>query len=268
VNRLSLGVQSLDDDKLRRLGRIHGADEARAAVAEARAAGFDDMNLDLMYALPRQTPTEAAADLDALLALNPSHLSYYQLTLEPGTAFHHRPPPLPTDEAAWRMHEAAQHRLGLAGLAQYEVSAWSRPGHESAHNRNYWRFGDYLGIGAGAHGKLTDPSSGCIRRMTKQQWPNRYMTTAGGEEAVVDAAIPAGADLEFEFLLNALRLSEGFDRTLFETRTGMPWNALRRRLASATNRGLLHMERERVRCTDLGRRHLDGLLVELLPDAA
>lgn len=266
VNRLSIGVQSLDDAMLARLGRIHDAFEARAAVTAARAAGFDELNLDMMYGLPEQTPEAAAADLDALIALAPEHISYYQLALEPGTPFHNRPPPMPADETAWRMHTQARARLGRTGFEQYEVSAWARPGHPCRHNRVYWRFGDYLGIGAGAHGKLTDPDSGRIERRAKHPMPNHYRAHAGGPDGLAEQQILAPTDVRFEFLMNALRLNEGFDRTTFEARTGADWPALIAELKPRAEQGLLDIGREHVACTELGARHLDGLLAGLLPD--
>ncbi|MDT0633767.1 radical SAM family heme chaperone HemW [Spectribacter hydrogenoxidans] len=264
VNRLSIGVQSLNDQALQRLGRIHDAAAARDAVASARAAGFDNFNLDLMYALPTQSTTDADADLQALLSTAPPHVSRYQLTLEPGTAFHARPPTLPDSEAAWTMHRRGARALTTAGLRAYEISAWARPGFESRHNRNYWLFGDYLGIGAGAHGKLTD-REGHILRRAKQPLPNLYRrdpVTPAAEHRV------APDDARFEFLMNGLRLTDGFDRHCFETRTGGDWARLLRELAPAMDRGLVESHAGGVRCTALGGRHLDTLLTDLLPSAA
>lgn len=265
VNRLSLGVQSLDDAMLERLGRIHDAEQARTAVAMARAAGFDNFNLDLMYALPEQDAAAAERDLEALIALEPEHVSCYQLTLEPGTPFHHRPPPLPDHDTAWAMHTAAAERLNATGYRQYEVSAWARPGRECRHNVNYWRFGDYLGIGAGAHGKLT-AADGRVLRRTKQHLPNRYTATAGDTDGIADERIPGAADLRFEFLMNALRLNDGFEAATYTAHTGLPGEEIET-LAGAHPR-LLRLNDGRLRCTDLGRRHLDALLAELLPEAA
>lgn len=266
INRLSIGVQSLDDGMLQRLGRIHDSDDARTAVAAARAAGFDDLNLDMMFGLPEQSVAAAAADLAALTALAPEHISYYQLTLEPGTPFHNRPPPLPGDETSWHMHEQARDQLQRAGFEQYEVSAWSQPGRACRHNRIYWRFGDYLGIGAGAHGKLTDPVSGQVQRRAKQPMPNHYQANAGGPDAVVDQQDLSAADRRFEFLMNALRLNDGFDRATFETRTGGCWPTLIDELSPWANAGLLALADEQVTCTELGARHLDTLLSALLPE--
>lgn len=264
VNRLSLGVQSLDDATLKRLGRIHDAGQARAAAAAARAAGFGNLNLDLMYALPEQGSDAAARDLEALIALEPEHISYYQLTLEPGTPFHHRPPPLPDHDTAWEMHAAAAKRLPAAGYEPYEVSAWARPGRTCRHNLNYWRFGDYLGIGAGAHGKLTT-ADGRVLRRAKQHLPNRYTAAAGSADGIAGERVLDADDRRFEFLMNALRLEEGFEIATFTSRTGLPTTELA--TLAAEHPRLLRLKDSRLRCTDLGRRHLDTLLAELLPFA-
>ena len=265
VNRLSLGIQSLDDAMLVRLGRIHGADEARAAVAAARAAGFDNINLDMMFALPQQTPAEAETDLRALIALAPEHISYYQLTLEPGTPFFHRPPAVPDGDRAADMHSRAQQWLAPADYTAYEVSAWARPGRRCAHNLNYWQFGDYLGIGAGAHGKFTD-AGGHVWRRHKQPMPRRYQRGAGGPDAVAGERMLDAADQRFEFLMNALRLHDGFTPAAFEQRGGGTRAELDALLAAAP--GMLEQHQGRVRCTALGAAHLDTLLERLLPDAA
>ncbi|ROR34133.1 oxygen-independent coproporphyrinogen-3 oxidase [Inmirania thermothiophila] len=264
VNRLSLGVQSLDDAMLRALGRIHDAAAARAAVREARAAGFDNLNIDLMYGLPGQDREAAEADLEAALALAPDHVSYYQLTLEPGTAFHRRPPPLPGDDALWAMQLAGERRLRRAGLVRYEVSAYARPGRRCRHNLNYWRFGDYLGVGPGAHGKRT-AADGTVLRRAKPRAPAAYLAGAPVREEAV-----AGPMLALEFALNALRLPGGFERDLWRRRTGRPWAELGRRLARPAALGLVRLG-PRVRPTRRGLRHLDGLLalmVETVPGEA
>ncbi|MBU6478245.1 MAG: radical SAM family heme chaperone HemW, partial [Xanthomonadaceae bacterium] len=207
VNRISFGVQSFDDEKLRALGRIHSSGEAESAVKLAQDAGYTNINLDLMYALPNQNLDDALADIERAIALQPAHLSHYQLTLEPGTPFARRPPPLPDHDAAWDMQEACQARLANAGYAQYEVSAYAQSGRRCRHNLNYWQFGDYLGIGAGAHGKLTNERA--VRRRWKTRSPVAYLQNArtpqriGGDETVDAEQLP------FEFMLNALRLNEG-----------------------------------------------------------
>ncbi len=262
VNRLSMGVQSLDDAQLKALGRIHGADEARAAVAMARQAGFDNLNLDLMFALPRQTEAEAVQDLAQLIALAPEHISYYHLTLEPNTAFAARPPPLPDSDSAYAMLEAGQAQLAAAGYAQYETSAYARPGRAAAHNRNYWTFGDYLGIGAGAHGKRTFADR--IERRARHKHPRSFMETAGSAASLQEVRTVAGDELIFEYCLNALRLHEGFAKADFEARTGLAFSALEPRLERQRQKGLIAMDATRVWPTPLGRDHLNHLLRELL----
>ena len=262
VNRLSMGVQSLDDAKLKALGRIHGAQEARDAVAMARAAGFDNFNLDLMFALPAQTVAEAAQDLAQLIALAPTHISYYHLTLEPNTAFYRAPPPLPDSDSAYAMLEAGQAALAAAGYVQYETSAYAQTGREAAHNRNYWTFGDYLGIGAGAHGKRT--LNGVVERRARHKHPKTYLETAGSVASLQEQRTVAGDELAFEYCLNALRLHEGFAIADFEARTGLPFAALEPRLEKQRQKGLIRMTDGRVQPTPLGRDHLNTLLTELL----
>jgi len=217
VNRVSLGVQSFDDEALRRIGRIHGADEARRAVRLAQDDGIDNINLDLMYALPQQSEQGALADVAEAVALAPQHISHYQLTLEPNTLFAARPPKLPNDDAAWAMQERCQAALADSGYAQYEVSAYARDGRECRHNLNYWRFGDYLGIGAGAHGKLTAPD-GAIRRTWKLKHPERYLAAAAGAERLGGDDLVPPEQRPFEYMLNALRLNEGFALSAFAAR--------------------------------------------------
>lgn len=261
VNRLSIGIQSLDDTQLKTLGRIHGAAEARRAVAAAHAAGFDNFNLDMMYALPQQTLVQARIDLEQLLALEPAHISYYQLTLEAGTPFYHQPPPLPDDELAWEMQLQGQTLLAAQGYEQYEVSAYARSGRQSRHNLNYWQFGDYLGIGAGAHGKL-NKAPGQVWRREKLKFPQAYMQAAGSPRQYArNEAVPV-EDLPFEYLLNALRLNVGFDLDHFRKHSGGTPATLDRAFA----KGLLERSGGQVRCTPLGQQHLNALLRDLLPE--
>ncbi len=264
VNRISIGVQSFDDRALAGLGRIHSGKEAGTAVAAAFAAGFENGNLDLMFALPGQTPGEAALDVEHALRLGTRHLSYYQLTLEPNTAFHAHPPPLPDDETAWRMQAAGRRLLEAAGYRQYEVSAYARRGFECRHNLNYWLFGDYIGIGAGAHGKLTD-ERGLVRRTRRPRDPGRYLAAVSGPPQAAEERVLAETDLLFEFMLNALRLKSGFTFALFEARTGLPASRLAKRVAAAEARGLLAVEGESVRATPLGWRFLNDLVAIFLP---
>jgi oxygen-independent coproporphyrinogen-3 oxidase len=239
VNRVSLGAQSFDDGKLEQLGRIHAAREVEAAVADLRDAGIENFNLDLMYALPEQTLAEAVADVARAVELGPAHLSHYQLTLEPGTPFARRPPALPDDEAAYDMQLACQEAIASAGFAQYEVSGYAQPGRRCAHNLNYWRFGDYVGIGAGAHGKLTDLARGAIVRTARARHPAAYLAAGEPAARIAETRLVQPGELPFEFALNVLRLNEGFDLELFETRTGLPGAVLERPLADAMSRGLL-----------------------------
>lgn len=262
VNRLSIGVQSLDDVQLKRLGRIHGREEAIAAYRTARDAGFDNINLDLMFALPQQTPDEALADLRAACALAPEHLSYYQLTLEPNTEFAAHPPVLPDDEAAWTMQLAGQALLAEHGYAQYEVSAYASADRQCRHNRNYWEFGDYLGIGAGAHGKLS--GAGSIVRRARHKHPRSYLKGAGGATAIQEDRIVAAGELPFEFAMNTLRLNQGFSLAEFERRTGLPAAALDAALNQARKKGLIEDEGGHIRASAFGRAHLNALLREFL----
>lgn len=260
VNRLSFGVQSFDDDKLRRLGRIHSAADAERAIREARAAGYSNFNLDLMYALPEQTLAGALDDIERALALSPTHLSHYQLTLEPNTLFAAKPPTLPDEDSAWDMQEACQSRLAEAGYAQYEVSAYARVNLRSVHNVNYWTFGDYLGIGAGAHGKLSDAGRGTIVRTTKLKLPRSYLERAAQAEAFGGVAEVVASERPFEFMMNALRLNEGVDAALFAERTGLDAKAIEPRMRDGRERGWLHSDPSCIVATELGRRYLNDVI--------
>ena len=261
INRLSFGIQSFDDGCLQRLGRIHDSREAVAAVELARAAGFDNFNLDLMYALPGQTLAMAQDDIARAIALEPTHVSHYQLTLEPNTVFAARPPRgIPDHDAAWDMQEACQAMLADAGYAQYETSAYARPGRQCAHNLNYWRFGDYLGIGAGAHGKLTLGAEQAILRRWKLKHPTAYLAHAGSDAAIGGDERIGPERRPFDFMLNALRLNEGFALSLFEARTGLPRSAIAARLDAAIERGWLESDGERVVPTEFGRRFANDVI--------
>ena len=253
VNRLSLGVQSFDDDRLRRLGRIHDAGQARKAFELARSAGFDNINLDLMYGLPGQSKAQALADLDQALSLEPEHLSWYQLTLEPNTPFHHRPPPLPDHETLWAIQEAGLARLAGAGYVRYEISAFARPGRRCRHNLNYWCYGDYLGIGAGAHGKLTQ--GGDIGRYRKARHPRDYLN----DQRRLDWRQVPPSERPLEFLMNALRLVDGVEEALFSARTGLASAVLEPGLSRLRAEGLL--EPGRLQATPRGLDFLDELLL-------
>ncbi|WP_346765473.1 radical SAM family heme chaperone HemW [Thioalkalivibrio sp. XN8] len=261
VNRVSLGVQSFQPGLLQAIGRIHDAREAGLAIEELARAGIDNFNLDLMYGLPGQSAAAAAADLEAALQAGPPHLSLYQLTLEPGTPFHRRPPELPDEDSCWAMECAATERLAAAGYRRYEVSAWARPGRECRHNLNYWSFGDYLGLGAGAHGKLT-LSDGRVLRRRRRRRPLGWLEgpRLEGEDR------PGPEALVFEFMLNALRLVDGFSVESFESRTGLPVAAALPGLGEAERLGLLTASAAgRWTPTALGRRFLNDVQALFLP---
>jgi oxygen-independent coproporphyrinogen-3 oxidase len=261
VNRISIGVQSFDDRMLAALGRIHSAEEARRAI-DAALASFDNVNIDLMYALPGQTPAMARADLDEALRFGLPHVSAYQLTLEPNTVFWSKPPALPEHDVAADMQLAAEEQLGVAGYEHYETSAFARPGRRCRHNLNYWQFGDYLGIGAGAHGKLSFPDR--VTRHARAKQPNEYMKP----DARVEESVVPAAELPFEFMLNALRLVDGFDVALFNERTGLPFQIVQPHLEGVEKRGLVARDWKRIRPTERGRRFLNDLLEAFLPAAS
>lgn len=263
VTRVSLGVQSFDDRLLAAIGRIHDGREARAAVDVALAT-FERVNLDLMYALPGQDIKQALADLGTAIASGVGHLSCYHLTLEPNTPFAHQPPPLPDADLAADMQEAIEHTLADAGFHHYEISAFARRGEQCRHNLNYWTFGDYLGIGAGAHGKLS--SHWGIERQMRHKHPERYLAAAASGEFIQDKREVSVAELPFEFMMNALRLIDGVPAALFAARTGIPLAAIAAPLAEARGRALLAYEPERLRPTTLGRRFLNDLLQLFLDD--
>ena len=255
VNRLSFGVQSFDDGCLQRLGRIHDSAEAERAIKLAQDAGYANFNIDLMYALPGQTLAMAEHDIERAFALQPTHLSHYQLTLEPNTVFAAKPPEgIPDEDASWDIQEHCQRLIASAGFEHYEVSAYAKPGAQCVHNRNYWLFGDYLGIGAGAHGKLTLPAQDGILRRWKLKHPVAYMAGAtsdariGGDEWLNASRRP------FDFMLNALRLTGGFDLSMFEARTGLPRASIADELQTAIARGWIAVEGDHVHPTELGQR--------------
>jgi oxygen-independent coproporphyrinogen-3 oxidase len=263
VNRLSVGIQSFDPKHLKALGRVHDEREARAA-AEAALAIFGNVNFDLMYALPRQTVEEAEADLAAALEFAPPHLSFYQLTLEPNTLFHRYPPPLPDDDSAADIEDRVHATLANAGYSHYETSAYAQPGRECRHNRNYWRFGDYLGIGAGAHSKLSFPAR--VVRQVRHKQPKQYLEQVAAGAPLVENAEVTRNDIGFEFMLNALRLTAGVPAALFAERTGFPLALVQRELGQAEARGLLERNPTTIRPTELGRRFLNDLQALFLAD--
>jgi putative oxygen-independent coproporphyrinogen III oxidase len=270
INRVSLGAQSFSPRALERLGRIHCVEDTQRAVAELHAAGLGNFNLDLMYALPQQTLEEAVADVREALALEPAHISHYQLALEPGTVFHARPPPLPDEDAAFTIQSECQRLLAESGFEQYEVSAYARRGARCRHNLNYWLFGDYVGVGAGAHGKISLGVPERVLRTEKPKQPRDYLerlrtARAPRLQAVVgERRWVARADLPFEFMLNALRLNEGFATADFEARTGLSMDAAEPALGIASSRGLVQPTADGWRPTELGSRFLNDLQASFL----
>jgi len=253
VNRLSIGVQSFADERLAALGRVHSAADATAAIEHARAAGFERLNIDLMYGLPGQDVAGAVADLERAIATGVDHVSWYQLTLEPNTVFWSDPPALPDEDTVAEMEMAGRERLRAAGFDRYEISAWARgPAARCQHNLNYWTFGDYLGIGAGAHGKLTLAADDAIERRARVRAPEAYLERAAGPQRIAHRRRLSAADAAFEFVLNALRLPEGFSAGAFTERTGVAFAWLRRAVAEAERRGLVERTLEGVRPTPLG----------------
>ncbi|HWR95109.1 MAG TPA: radical SAM family heme chaperone HemW [Arenimonas sp.] len=261
VNRLSFGVQSFDDGCLQRLGRIHDAERARTAVISAQDAGFANINLDLMYALPGQTLAMALNDVEKAIALQPQHLSHYQLTLEPNTLFAAKPPAgMPEMDDAWDMQEACIARMADAGFAQYEVSAYAKPGKRCQHNLNYWTYGDYLGIGAGAHGKISSGHDGRILRRWKPKHPETYIANAGTPAGIGSDEFVLPENRPFDYMLNALRLVDGFSLSDFEFRTGLDREAIAPQLDQAVQRGWLEISGDWAKPTELGMRFANDVM--------
>lgn len=262
INRLSIGVQSFAAEKLQALGRIHGRDEALKAAEAARKAGFDNFNIDLMHGLPGQSLDEAVADVQQAIALGPAHISWYQLTIEPNTVFYRDPPPLPEDDTLWAIQEAGQALLAENGFRQYEVSAYAMPGRECRHNRNYWEFGDYLALGAGAHGKVTRADG--VFRYHKTRLPRDYLAAVKTQKFTAHSGFVRDEELVFEFMLNALRLREGVPAALFAERTGLAINSIAEKLQALRARGLLQAEADRLVCTATGFNYLNTVLETFL----
>ena len=263
VNRLSIGVQSFDDVKLHQLGRVHSSNEARAAITAAQNAGFDRINIDLMYGLPGQTIAQALTDLSAALAFDTGHISWYQLTIEPNTVFYSQPPILPDDDYTADIADAGEHLLHERGYQRYEVSAYAKPQQQCLHNLNYWQFGDYYGIGAGAHGKLS--SSESVVRTAKQRMPERYMTLRHNDrKALVRTLDPAS--LKAEFMLNALRLRDGVPATLYPVTTGRPMTDIMPEWTQLIQEELMAPSATQLITTDLGWRFLNTVIARFLED--
>lgn len=257
VNRISLGIQSFDDAKLKSLGRIHDSREAHQAI-DVALKHFDNVNLDLMYALPGQTLADAEQDVDSLIGVGTPHLSCYHLTLEPNTPFHRTPPTLPDGDLAADMQDMVEDKLAAAGYTRYETSAFARDDRQCRHNLNYWQFGDYLGIGAGAHGKLS--SAERIWREARHRHPNAWFDGVASQSPIAEARTVTAAELPFEFMMNALRLIDGVPIDMFAQRTGLPLDVVRDELLSARRRGLIETSASRLRPTPLGQRFLNDLL--------
>lgn len=262
INRLSIGVQSFQAEHLKRLGRIHGQAEAIRAAESARLAGFDNFNLDLMHGLPDQTLQEAMADLEQAMALSPTHLSWYQLTIEPNTIFYRDPPILPDDDTLWAIQESGQELLAAKGFRQYEVSAYAREARECRHNRNYWEFGDYLALGAGAHGKISRPDG--VWRYQKTRLPKDYLAAATTGKFTASSGLVCDDEVVFEFMLNALRLRDGVPVHYFSERTGLAFLHIESTVKDLQKQGLLRADNERLACTLLGFNYLNQVLEKFL----
>lgn len=262
VNRLSIGIQSLQNEKLLALGRIHDREHALRAIDAAITAGFKNFNLDLMHGLPNQSLEDALHDLQDALAFKPPHLSWYQLTIEPNTFFHHQPPQLPEDDILWEIQEQGKNKLQAANLNQYEISAYSQPYHECIHNLNYWEFGDYLGIGAGAHSKITDMEKQQVFRHFQTKSPKDYLSST---RPLPTRTSLSKEDLIFEFMLNALRLTKGVPQNVFIERTGLPIEILEPMLSFAKDKQLLINDPTRLQPTELGLRFLNDTMSLFLP---
>lgn len=266
INRLSIGVQSFNDDSLTALGRIHTGSQAIKAIETAHKVGFANFNLDLMFGLPHQTEKTATNDVTTAISLEPSHISYYQLTLEPNTLFYQQPPTLPDEDPIIDWQVANQQRLSDAGYQQYEVSAYAKNNQQCQHNLNYWQFGDYLGIGAGAHGKISDAAKQSITRKSKQKQPQAYIESASTTDVVLTEEYVVKKDIGFEFMLNALRLTDGFPTSLFYQRAGLPISHISKALAEAERKELITYDIHRIRPTERGQRYLNTLVELFLPE--
>ena len=260
VNRLSIGVQSFNDSYLKSLGRIHDSKEALRAIELAEEAGFENFNIDLMFALPEQNSVDCLSDLQIAVEQSPTHISWYQLTIEPNTVFYSKPPAVPDDDNISIMQEQGQSYLESEGYMQYEISAYAKDKYVSLHNTNYWQFGDYLGIGAGAHGKITNVAEGNITRFSRHKMPKRYIELAGSDAVITETRKLNRNDLALEFMMNALRLKEGVEAGLFLRRTGLPLSIIEKELMQAVDHGLLDWQIDRMKPTNTGQRYLNELL--------
>ena len=266
INRLSIGIQSFDRSLLQRIGRIHDHREALSAVRAAQQAGFDNINLDLMFGLPDQTLDQALQDLHTAVDLGPAHISWYELTIEPNTWFHRHPPDRPADELLWDMQEQGRRILQAGGYTRYEISAYCKGQQHCRHNLNYWQFGDYLGIGAGAHAKITDAGQQCVTRLAKIRHPRAYLAQAADAGRIATETRLNADDVTLEFALNALRLARGFSVEEFSTATGLPFSATAEPVNNAVERGLLHTNNGRIGTTTKGQHYLNEVLHYWLTD--
>jgi oxygen-independent coproporphyrinogen-3 oxidase len=265
INRVSLGVQSFDNGLLESIGRIHGRREIEQSLLSLKSAGISNFNIDLMYALPGQSAAQSRRDLELAIGAEPTHISFYQLTIEPNTAFAAEPPVLPVDDKAWEMHQAGLDLLEECSYGQYEISAFAKPGKQSRHNMNYWRFGDFLAIGAGAHGKITTPADGRIRRIAKHRHPKRYLLGLESGDWCAEVRYLSDEDLVFEFFLNQLRLKSGVNIDDFGARTGLHWNVVESHVEEAVDKGLLELVSGRVQPTMLGWKFVNDIQQIFLP---
>ena len=260
INRLSLGIQSFDNKSLALLGRIHNSNEARKAIELSKQSGFENFNLDLMFGLPNQTVDNALADLKQAVEQLPTHISWYQLTIEPNTVFSSNPPRLPNDDLVWSIQEQGQIFLQDNNFRQYEISAYARDNRVSIHNINYWQFGDYLGIGAGAHSKITNIVHGQIERFTRHKIPKRYIELAGYGDVITEKKVLTSDEIPLEFMMNALRLTDGVPISFFSERTGLPIKNIEKELRLAKKKGLLDWQKTELKPSFEGQRYLNELL--------
>ena len=265
VNRVSLGVQSFDDDLLRSIGRIHGREEIEQSLLSLKVAGISNFNIDLMYALPGQSPVQSRRDIEMAINADPAHISFYQLTIEPNTAFAVQPPVLPVADIAWDMQQVGLEMLEAAAFGQYEISAFAQTGLQSRHNMNYWRYGDFLAVGAGAHGKITLPAEDKVRRYAKHRHPRQYLQSVDSGGWLAESRLLSDEERVFEFFLNQLRLKHGVYINDFSARTGLPWQVVESRVQQAVDKGLLEVHQARVRPTGLGWKFVNDIQQLFLP---
>ena len=265
VNRVSLGVQSFDDELLRRIGRIHGRQEIERSLESLQSAGMSNFNIDLMFSLPGQTLAQSRQDIEFAIKAGPAHVSFYQLTIEPNTVFAAQPPDLPADDLAWDMQQAGLELLEANAYKQYEISAFAQADKRSRHNMNYWRYGDFLAVGAGAHGKITMAAESSVQRFAKHRHPKRYLQGLGTGDWRAETRLLSEDELVFEFFLNQLRLKQGLSIDDFQARTGLPWTAVESRVQKAVERNLLQLQHGRVSSTSLGWRFVNDIQQMFLP---